>query len=155
MAKALLANTVIGLTFAATLSGCGPVSSGNESAKEYTSADSSDIRPLESSLPNYNAPDNSPAYSQDLDEGSQAEAAKRACYDYLYARAWDEGFNFEYHTEHTHGNWKMRYGDNYIHQYIIRRVRNGSAIGDPFFKHCVVSKSSLEVLRVENSDIGA
>ena len=81
--------------------------------------------------------------------------AKKSCYDYLYERAWDEGFNFEYHRLQTHENWKRRYGDNYIHQYIVRRIRNGRVVGDPFFKHCIVSKSSLEVLRVVNSDIGA
>jgi hypothetical protein len=90
-----------------------------------------------------------------LSETDKKAASKKACYDYLYERAWDEGFNFEYHRLQTHENWKRRYGDNYIHQYIVRRVRNGSVVGDPFFKHCVVSKSSLEVLRVVNSDIGA
>jgi hypothetical protein len=88
-------------------------------------------------------------------ESDGKEASKKACYDYLYERAWDEGFNFEYHRLQTHENWKRRYGDNYIHQYIVRRIRNGSVVGDPFFKHCIVSKSSLEVLRVVNSDIGA
>ncbi len=63
--------------------------------------------------------------------------------------------SYSYHTEHTHPNWKARYGDNYIHSYMTFRVSRGSISGDPQFRLCIVSKDNLEVIDLVHTDIVA
>lgn len=90
-----------------------------------------------------------------LSENEKVKIAKDSCHKYLLERSFEDGFNFSYDTQHKHENWKRRYGDNYIFQYITHRVKNGTYTGSTTIKHCIVSKTSLEVLRVVNSDIVA
>lgn len=62
---------------------------------------------------------------------------------------------YDYHTTHTHPNWKAKYGDNYIHSYVTFRMKYNAPTGSPQFKLCIVSKDTLEVLGIENTDIVA